>query len=370
MAIPLEGRPTMTEPAWWQSRLESLPSSLESAPFGDWRSADQATWGLASPALKLEQQVFSSPIPAAGPEVSGSRMDRDPITGRALATITFSRFDGTNGHVFSIRPDGSNEQQLTHEPGVQAHSSWAPNGRFLVYSQVDAQGSTVRALRTGTKQSRRISGSLTWSMVPHVSPDSRTIAFTSNNDGNYEIYTAKRNGSNIRQLTFSEASVQYVGPKYSPNGKLLLFASDREEPDPANQQDLWTMPSGGGSLRRLTNGLNNRESRSWSPDGRRIVSQTLIDGVGQIVVMDADGGHQRQITAIPNSTPVFSPGGIFPDMRGAVTPAWSPNGRWIAFASNHRGNYDLYRIRPDGTGLRRILKSPEHELSVGWGPRR
>ena len=62
------------------------------------------------------------------------------------------------------------------------------------------------------------------------------------------------------------------------------------------------------------------------------------------------------------------PGGIFPDMAGAVTPAWSPDGEWIAFASNHEGSYDVYRIRPDGSELTRITNSPAPELSVGWGP--
>ena len=67
-------------------------------------------------------------------------------------------------------------------------------------------------------------------------------------------------------------------------------------------------------------------------------------------------GEPGLVTQVPGSTPLFSPGGIFPDMRGAVTPTWSTNGRWIAFASNHEGNHVLHRIRPDGTGMKHILK--------------
>jgi TolB protein len=363
----------MTEPEWWQPQphMSAGVLGLDAHPWSDTRSFERSSlWDNHAAQPWPEQALFSTPTRSAEEHSQAARIEHDPITGRASAGITFTRFDGTTGHVFAMRPDGSHVRQLTDAEGVQAHSTWAPNGRFLVFTQVDAEGSSVQLLRTGAKQPRSLSGPLTWSMVPHVSPNSRRIAFTSNNDGNYEIYSVARNGSGMRQLTYSDAPVQQVGPKYSPNGKRLLFASDRDEADPTNQQDLWTMASDGGPMQRLTQGLNNRESRSWSPDGRQIVSQTVINGVGQIVVMDADGGNQRQITRIPSSTPVFSPGGIFPDMRGAVTPAWSPNGRWIAFASNHRGNYDLFRIRPDGTGLRRILKSPDDELSVGWGPRR
>jgi TolB protein len=286
------------------------------------------------------------------------------------ALITFTRFDGISGHIFSIQPDGNQERQLTNAPGIQAHSTWSPNGRILFYSQIDNNGSSVRSLDIITGTSRLISGSLTWSMVPHVSPDSRRIAFTSNNDGNDEIYEARgvRGGRfGMRQLTFTDGLVQNVGPNYSPDSQQILFASNRETVDPLTQQDLWVMPASGGVAARLSNNLNNRESRGWSPDGRKIVTQTVTDGVGQIVVMDADGRNQQVITQIPPTAPLFAPSKIFPEMRGAVTPAWSPDGRWIAFASNHEGNYDLYAVRPDGTDLHRILATPEQELSVGWG---
>jgi Tol biopolymer transport system component len=130
------------------------------------------------------------------------------------------------------------------------------------------------------------------------------------------------------------------------------------------------MPAEGGPATRITFTINDRESRGWSPDGTRIVTQTVKDGVGQLVVLKADGTGLQQITDFPADTPIFTPGGIFPVMSGAVTPAWSPDGDWIAFASNHEGNYDIYLIRPDGSGLRRLTQSPEAELSVGWGPLR
>jgi Tol biopolymer transport system component len=269
-----------------------------------------------------------------------------------------------------MAPDGSHVEQITFGAGVQAHSALSPDGTRVVYSQVDPKRSSINVAHLGHGAVTVLNRGSDWSLVPSWSPDGTRIAFTSDADGNYEIYTMAADGTDVRQLTFTDPPVQHVGPKYSPDGTLLLYATDEDVQDPATQQDLWVMPSAGGTGTRLTHGLDNCESRGWSPDGRRIVTQTVIDGVGQLVVLNADGSGGHQITHYPADTPRFEPGGIFPVMRGAVTPAWSPDGAWIAFAANPDGNYDVYRIRPDGSGLTRVTRSPESELSINWGPPR
>ena len=285
------------------------------------------------------------------------------------SVISFSRYSGSGqGHIFTMAPDGSDVRQVTFARGVQAHSSLSPDGTKVVYSQVNPTGSSITVADRAGGAPTVLNAGHHWSMVPNWSPDGARIAFTSDADGNYEIYTMAADGSQVRQLTFTKSPIQHVGPKYSPDGSLLLYATDADEKDPAKLQNIWTMPSDGGPGTRLTRNINNRESRGWSPDGTRIVTQTVKDGVGQLVVLNADGSDEHQITHFPANTPTFVPGGIFPAMRGAVTPAWSPDGEWIAFAANPDGNYDIYRIRPDGSDLTRVTRSAQPELSVGWGP--
>jgi Tol biopolymer transport system component len=281
-------------------------------------------------------------------------------------TLTYTRYDGEAGHVIAVSAASGGEIEMTTGSGVQAHSVTSPDGTFIVYSQVDSDRSSVESLNLADGTVTLLNEGKKWSMIPSVSPDSARIAFTSDADGNFEIYSMEADGSDVRQLTFTDSPIQQLGPKFSPDGTQLLYASDIDEANRDLFQDLWVMPADGGPGTRLTTGLNDRESRSWSPDGTQIVVQTIVGGVGQLVVMDADGSNQRQITRIPAAAPVFSAPGVFPEMRGAVTPAWSPNGAWIAFASNHEGNYDIYLIRPDGSDLKRFTDTPEQELSVGW----
>jgi Tol biopolymer transport system component len=288
--------------------------------------------------------------------------------GRNESTITFTRYTGTSGNVFAMNADGSNERQVTSANGVQAHSTLTPDGATVVYSQVNANNSSIMSVPQAGGTPTELNRGSDWSLVPNVSPDGARIAFTSDVDGNYEIYTMTIDGSDVQQLTFTDPPIQHVGPKYSPDGLLILYATDEDEIDPANEQDIWVMPTNGGAATRLTNTINDRESRGWSPDGMQIVTQTVVNGVGQLLILNADGSGLRQITDFAANTPMFSPGGIFPNMAGAVTPAWSPNGDWIALASNHVGNYEIYRIRPDGSALTRLTQTPEAELSVSWGP--
>jgi len=166
-------------------------------------------------------------------------------------SITFTRYGGIDkdSHIFSIKSNGSVEQQLTRESGVQAHGSLAPDGNYLLYSQVTQTSSSIKSIDLTSKESLVLSGDYSWSMVPNSSPDSNEIAFTSDDDGWYNVYTMYKDGSQIKQLTFSKDPdknakypVQNVGPKFSPNGQQLLFASNRDEEDRGNYQNLWLMP--------------------------------------------------------------------------------------------------------------------------------
>jgi TolB protein len=90
---------------------------------------------------------------------------------------------------------------------------------------------------------------------------------------------------------------------------------------------------------------------AWSSDGRRIAFGSNRDGDCEIYVMDADGKNQRNLTENPAED------------WGA---AWSPDGQRIAFVSNRDGNSEIYVMDADGNNQRRLTNNPANDDSPDW----
>jgi len=137
------------------------------------------------------------------------------------------------------------------------------------------------------------------------------------------------------------------------NGRLLLLTCDPTEEGSQRSSHFRTMRPDGGDFRTIAkfNSSDNYcyiDRATWSPDGRRIVYSTGIS----IWVMRADGKRRRL---------VLNDGGY---------ASWSPNGREIVFtASPHTGQLAVWRVRPDGNGVRQVTPGVEADLyEPSWSP--
>ena len=188
-------------------------------------------------------------------------------------------------------------------------------------------------------------------LSPSWSPDGARIAFVSNRDGNDEIYVMNADGSDQRRLTETNASESF--PAWSPDGTEISFDSDRD-----GNWDIYVMKSDGSNVRQLTNDPADDWISSWSPDGSQIVFESKRDGNYELYVMDADGaeqgsGNQRRLT----------------DNRAHDGfPTWSPDGTQVAFMSQRDGNYEIYVMDADGTNPRRVTNHPAEDSDPAWSP--
>ena len=138
---------------------------------------------------------------------------------------------------------------------------------------------------------------------PAVSPDASKIAFVSSRSGRLSIWVMNSDGSGHHQVTDGAASSSDASPSWAPDGRSIAFASSRPFGDAWH---VWILDVASGSLRQLTSGWG--VSPSWSPDGARLV----YDGGGEIHLVNADGTGDVQLTpsdSAPAGTPVWAPWG-------------------------------------------------------------
>ncbi|HEY3190531.1 MAG TPA: hypothetical protein VGJ70_23770, partial [Solirubrobacteraceae bacterium] len=143
-------------------------------------------------------------------------------------------------------------------------------------------------------------GGATWS------PDGRTIVFSAHNNGSGKpaegsaLFAVGAGGRGLHRLTPWETAQQISGPAFSPDGKAILFRLK-----PAGQDfggDYWTVRTDGRSRRRLTHfgPGHTTASAMWSPDGSMIVyADSGMAGNDDLYVMRADGGGVRRLTHTP-----------------------------------------------------------------------
>ena len=112
----------------------------------------------------------------------------------------------------------------------------------------------------------------------------------------------------------------------------------------------------GGHILELIYGKSTRgdvQTPAWSPDGRTLAFVSRRDGNAEIYVMNADGSEQLNLTRQPASD---------------SHPSWSPDGRKLAFVSRRDGNAELYVMNADGSGLRNVTRTPSDDLDPAWSP--
>ncbi len=213
------------------------------------------------------------------------------------------------------------------------------------------------------------------------------IAFTSNRDGNDEIYVMDGDGRNQRRVTVNLARDEY--PAWSPDGKKIAFVSNRNNVNKDYGQ-IWVIDADGKNPIRLTDGLVDW-GPDWSPDGTKIVYDTVRVpedhnlAPGGITVMDADGNNKK-VLRNRGYHPSWSPDGkrivcvddgqiyvmdadgrnseqLTHDVGFKRMPSWSHDGTLIAYLANHR----IWVMDSNGKNERRLtnINSDEHPT---WSP--
>ncbi len=321
---------------------------------------------LATVALLVTTQAFGDPAP----QDSGAPAPADSANWRAqerhLKNIRQLTFNGENAEAYFSYDGG----QLIFQ------SNLPPYGCDQIYT-MDTDGSNRRLVSTGK-------GRTTCSFIQ---PDGQRIIYGSTHAADstcppppdfsrgyvwalyagYEIYSAKPDGSDLKNITNSPRyDAEAV---YSPDGKKIVFTSLR-----SGDLEIYTMNPDGSDVRQLTNDLGYDGGPFFSYDSKQIIyrasrPKTAKDSADyvsllkedmirpselEIWIMNADGSNKRQITNLGKAN---------------FAPYLHPDGKRLVFCSNHRGNpreFDIFMINVDGTGLEQITFNPTFDGFPMW----
>jgi len=181
---------------------------------------------------------------------------------------------------------------------------------------------------------------LSWSV------DNRIAFVMAESDIKSDIYAFDLESGQVERITDGKGRNRY--PSFSPDGKRLLFCSDRD-----GYSHIYMIDEKG-RLRKLTRGRWDDMMPTWSPDGKLIAFVSFRDGNGEIYIMNADGSGQRRLTNHPSDD---------------LHPSFSPDGRRIVFCSRRDGeSFDLYLIDLKSLSVERLTETEWDELFPVWGP--
>jgi TolB protein len=160
-----------------------------------------------------------------------------------------------------------------------------------------------------------------------------------------DIFVIEPDGSGETNLT-GEASGG--DPNWSPDGSRIVYESLND-----GNFEIYVMNADGSNQTRLTDNPAFDSRPAWSADGSQIYFQSTRDGNFEVYVMNADGSNQTRLT----DNPAFD---------GATAP--SPDGSTIAFTSDRDGNQEIYTMNPDGSGQTNLTNDPANNTAANWSP--
>lgn len=280
--------------------------------------------------------------------------------------------------VWTMNPDGTNQVPFTDADdlyGRYLHGApdqsptWSPDLNptqpgyqgAIVFSSFQGSYSQVFS-RDWPKSAPAIVNPLTTeaangpgdNLRPNYSRDGARIVFDSNRGGvQDEIWVMNSDGTNQIRLTMTNNSANYSAnfSTYRPLAQTrVAFVTQRDKVD----GQIYTMNRDGSDQQRLTYSPTAANLQpAWSPDRRKIAFASNRDGNFEIYVMDFDGNNQTRITNLPSIE---------------ATPSWSPDGSKIVFCSNRTGSFQIYTMNPDGSAQTRITFGNAIDLYPTYSP--
>ncbi|MEW5740713.1 MAG: hypothetical protein AB1938_17430 [Myxococcota bacterium] len=242
------------------------------------------------------------------------------------------------------------------------HPSLPADGRFVVFESGVGGLSRLERVELGDGGVGTLADEPTGVFEPSVAPDGAWLVYVSSREGDSELYRAAIDGSRAQRLTAFH--LEDFGPRVSPDGRWIAFLSNREGFD----RVFLVRPDGRGQRRLISSDWHGPASHdagpveageqdvAWAPDSCRVALAARTAG---------DHWHLLTVDVATGVATVLS-AGAWDDHQ----PAFSPDGKFLAFVSTRGGSPEVWLMRPDG-GVTQVSAdgAPDwRPMFVRWWP--
>lgn len=339
----------------------------------------------------------------------------NPRLNPAGTKIVFIGDAGTDFlEIYSINLDGTGVANLTASAPNEFFPFYTADGLSIIFQRggsmmkMDSDGSNVVQLRddySTAASNVAASGFLdpdgdgafgNCDSCPFAANPFR-VAFANEID----IWSMNGDGSNPIRLTVNGGTVFDYEPSFRPDGRKILFASNRNN----SRFEIFEMDPDGNNVRQITDAVGGSFTPSYDASGTKItfVSRRAPGNRTNLFVMNADGTGQTQLTSFPSNVSVDDPNfnhdasrivyeRRFPDVQNFdvdiytinpdgtndqllttstaddTDPSFSPDGSKIVFISTRNGNAEVYIMNADGTDQTRLTITGQTERDPGFTP--
>jgi Tol biopolymer transport system component len=250
--------------------------------------------------------------------------------------LAFIRGDSGFGEVYiqalseSLTPRGE-AKRLTDNQAANSCPVWTTDGQDIVFASGVFRTTLWRVAASGSRKQQRLAFGDEGSSLPSVSRLGHRLAYvrTVSDSNIWRIELSSSGSKNNSSSNFIHSTLREQEPQYSPDGKRIVFVSNRSGSD-----EIWVCNSDGSRPTQLTSlgGAHNGAPR-WSPDGKHITFDSYLEGLPNIYVVSADGGKPQRLTGPPS---------------GNVVSSWSRDGKWIYFMSGRTGKDQVWKMPASG----------------------
>ena len=309
----------------------------------------------------------------------GDGAEAEPAGGEIAFSVNATGWN----EIWLMPADGSERRRLTeveppeNDAAGNMSPAWSPDGTHVAFAgqvgtrEEDQRLTEIYVMRADGTDRRRLTSNEAFDGSPTWSPDGERIAFARVTDpgtpsAHSGIVVMDADGGNEMQITRAVLPGYDLAPAWSPDGLSIAFtrvAASTTSDGPS--ATIFVVSPEGGEPRRLT---DEGGEPHWSPDGSRIAFTAYRDRFGrtcfhecsmsgEIYVLEVESGQEKRLTR---------------SKADDGSPAWSPDGNSIAFASDRSNprahEYELYVMTASGEDVRRLTTNDVWDREPAWRP--